>query len=148
MIVMLGERRVRAIRDMARFCVAMLMAGVLLHVSHVGCPIKFVTGVSCPGCGMTRAWLSVVHGDVHQAVAYHPLFWTVPFVMALVIADPGVRSPWARTAVVLLVLVFVTVWLIRLLLPHDALILTGANYGPDYISAELPVWLQWILSRQ
>lgn len=144
---MLGERRVREIRDMARFCVAMLLAAALLYVTHVGCPIKFLTGISCPGCGMTRAWLSAVHGDIHQAIAYHPLFWTVPLVVALLTADPGARSPWTRTTMVLLVLVFVSVWLIRLLLPHDALILSGANYGPDYISVDMPVWLRWILGR-
>lgn len=34
-----------------------------LLLSGITCPIKQWTGISCPGCGMTRAWLSVLHGD-------------------------------------------------------------------------------------
>lgn len=40
----------------------------------VTCPIKFLTGISCPGCGMTRAELSFLRGDLRQAFYYHPLF--------------------------------------------------------------------------
>ena len=37
---------------------------ILLYVTGIGCPIKFWTGVSCPGCGMTRAWLAALSGRV------------------------------------------------------------------------------------
>lgn len=46
------------------------------------CVWKFLLGVSCPGCGMTRAWLSVLHLNFAQAFRMHPMFWSVP-VMAL-----------------------------------------------------------------
>lgn len=47
----------------------------------IGCPIKFVTGISCMGCGMTRAWLSVLHLDLKSAFYYHPAFWLPPLVL-------------------------------------------------------------------
>ena len=37
------------------------------------CALKRVTGVSCPGCGMTRALGALARGDVAGAVALHPL---------------------------------------------------------------------------
>jgi hypothetical protein len=37
------------------------------------CPTAFFLGVPCPGCGMTRAALALLHGDVHGAIALHPL---------------------------------------------------------------------------
>lgn len=49
-----------------------------LHFAGFGCPIKAVTGVSCAGCGMTRAWLAALAGDWAEAFFYHPLFWMVP----------------------------------------------------------------------
>lgn len=47
----------------------------------IGCPIKFITGISCMGCGMTRAWLSVLHLDFKSAFYYHPAFWLPPLVL-------------------------------------------------------------------
>lgn len=45
----------------------------------IECPIKFLTGVSCPGCGMTRALLSVIRFDFKNAFYYHPL-WLIPII--------------------------------------------------------------------
>lgn len=49
----------------------------LLQVVGITCPIKYVTGVSCPGCGMTRAWLAALTFHFKTAFAYHPL-WPLP----------------------------------------------------------------------
>ncbi len=44
----------------------------------LGCPIRMITGIPCPACGMTRAWLSVIQLNFHEAISYHPLFWMGP----------------------------------------------------------------------
>lgn len=46
----------------------------LYYFSGIGCPIKFFTGVSCAGCGMSRAYFALLKGDVASAFYYHPLF--------------------------------------------------------------------------
>lgn len=38
------------------------------------CPFSFIFGVSCPGCGMTRSLLCLLHFDFSKAFYYHPLF--------------------------------------------------------------------------
>ncbi len=38
------------------------------------CPIKWILGISCPGCGMTRACISAARLDFESAFAYHPLW--------------------------------------------------------------------------
>lgn len=60
----------------AAIAIALLI--LLFWVFSIPCPIKFLTGISCAGCGMTRAWLSVLHLDFSAAIDYHPLFWAVP----------------------------------------------------------------------
>jgi hypothetical protein len=37
------------------------------------CPSAGVLGLPCPGCGLTRATLLLLHGDVARALALHPL---------------------------------------------------------------------------
>lgn len=37
------------------------------------CPFALCTGMACPGCGLTRAAGSLVRGDFHRAMTYHPL---------------------------------------------------------------------------
>ena len=49
---------------------------VLLVTDHYMCPFKFITGIPCPGCGMTRACLAVAKGDFPASFYYHPL-WPV-----------------------------------------------------------------------
>ncbi len=37
------------------------------------CPTAFFLGVPCPGCGLTRATLALLHGEVARALHFHPL---------------------------------------------------------------------------
>ena len=46
----------------------------LIFALGITCPVKYLTGVSCPGCGMTRACLSALRLDFASAFYYHPLW--------------------------------------------------------------------------
>lgn len=48
------------------------------------CPFKNVTGIPCPGCGMGRATLELVHFDIKESLRFHPL--AIPFNLAVVVA--------------------------------------------------------------
>ncbi len=48
------------------------------------CLFKWFTGLPCPGCGMTRAYVQLFSGHLEEAFYYHPLFWLVPLVCGLV----------------------------------------------------------------
>jgi hypothetical protein len=37
------------------------------------CPFRALTGYPCPGCGMTRAFSAIAHGEPWRAVRYNPL---------------------------------------------------------------------------
>ncbi len=45
------------------------------------CLMRIVTGLPCPGCGMTRSWVHLAHGDVAAAFQYN-LFGPVAMAMA------------------------------------------------------------------
>ena len=37
------------------------------------CAFKLWTGMPCPGCGMTRSVVRLVHGDLGASLRFHPL---------------------------------------------------------------------------
>jgi hypothetical protein len=36
------------------------------------CTMRRFTGLSCPGCGLTRSFISLAHGDMASAWSYNP----------------------------------------------------------------------------
>lgn len=52
------------------------------------CPFRLITGLPCPGCGLTRSWTAAAHGDIAEAFSYNffgpiSLIATVLFVVAV-----------------------------------------------------------------
>ena len=97
-----------------------------------GCPIKYYLGISCPGCGMTRAWLAVLHLNFAGAFAFHPLFWMAPFLALAILFEYKIDMKKYRWALVLTAALFITVYIIRLIwFPNDIVIwepINGAIY--------------------
>ena len=74
---------------LALFCVTLL--GIVCL--GLKCPIRSLTGIPCPGCGMTRAWLAALRLDILGAFRYHPMFWSVPVLMAYCMFDCQIIRP-------------------------------------------------------
>jgi hypothetical protein len=72
-------------------------AGALFVTSHApACPMAAMLGIPCPGCGLTRATLAAVQGDLQQALALHPLVFLVTPIYTLImgwIALSYLRGP-------------------------------------------------------
>jgi hypothetical protein len=56
---------------------AAMGAASLVHpdaVDHgpVLCPFRLLTGLPCPGCGLTRSWVHLMHGQLSAATAANP----------------------------------------------------------------------------
>lgn len=57
---------------------------IFLYYSGIGCVWKYLFGITCPGCGMTRAYISLLKGDISAAFGYHFMFWSVPILLIYV----------------------------------------------------------------
>lgn len=40
--------------------------------TFIGCPSKMLLHIPCPGCGMTRATISFIQGNILQAIRFNP----------------------------------------------------------------------------
>jgi len=109
------------------------VAGVFalaVHVDFPLCPLASTFGIPCPGCGLTRATLALLRGDIHAALRFHPLVWLLAplFVVAMVATfielvrapetQRAERRPWlsARATSLLAASALVltlAVWLLR-----------------------------------
>lgn len=73
------------------------------------CVIYNTTGLPCPSCGMTRAFLYLAKLDFAKAFHYHPLFPMVPLLFFSYLKGN-------QKLLITICLIFIVVWLIRMVL--------------------------------
>ena len=91
---------------------------LLRHPSFFpACPFHTASGLPCPGCGMTRAFLLLGQLRIGDALAAHPLAPGLLLAMLWTLAGAPGRTRIPRDAVATALLALVLgVWLARLLL--------------------------------
>ena len=91
------------------------------------CPMATFLHVPCPGCGMTRATLSALHGDFATSFHFHPLaFILVPLLGLYALGhacsyirhgvsqvDTVVTGKWIDRFLLLLLITMLGVWIAR-----------------------------------
>lgn len=97
------------------------------------CIFKNITGLPCPGCGLTRSVVYSAHGQWQQAIAYHPFgpLFLAGVALTLVPAVISLRRPLnlyqTRATSILLTVAAIAIlvlWVVRLsgLWPYPSLI--------------------------
>lgn len=100
---------------------------ILLFISgnETICFFKVYTGLPCPGCGMTRAFLSVSRGNFQEAFFWHPL-WIWVLIGPIVY---GFIPKWSKSAelhrkwlITITLITLLMIYMIRMVLmfPHTA----------------------------
>ena len=107
---------------------ALLILGSLAYASALqfgwNCPIKYLTGVPCPGCGLSRALAALLRLDFWTALRFHPMVFVLPPVVLYALFGKKPLLGSTKLERVLLwsaVALDIGIWLVRLAL-HDPLI--------------------------
>lgn len=86
-----------------------------------GCPIHRLTGLPCPGCGMSRALFSLAKLDFAGAWYYHPLVFFLPLPLLYLIHRKAWKLPGGKRAAIAVAaaigIALLAVYVIRALTP-------------------------------
>lgn len=112
------------IKEWAAPVIAIICFYLLLNLmgAETTCFFKATIGIPCPGCGMTRAYIALLHGDIKKAFYFHPLF-VIPAIIAIIFIVPRFRK--YRNSIplwTLVCIIFIATWIVRmkLLFPNIA----------------------------
>ena len=109
-----------------------LIAAVLIfYLFGPGCPQQALFGISCMGCGMTRAYIQFFHGNIKGAFFYHPAFWTVPIAAVLLLFHNKIPKKIRYAVLTFIFLIFFFVYIYRFC-THDPVLLFEIRKGLFY----------------
>ena len=105
------ENRFRIISAIA----VVVLLYLVLEGFGITCPIKFLTGISCAGCGMSRAWMAVFHLDFARAFYFHPLFFTPPVILLVILLKKHIKSVLYKGFIFTMIALYVIIYLYRMI---------------------------------
>lgn len=112
----------RRLEDLGALALIALFYIVLEMLFGIGCPFKFLTGISDAGCGMSRAWMAVLRGDFRRAFYFHPLWPLPPLALAIwMLRERIPRVPY-RGLLGLMIAAFLLVWIMRFFIPGQDIV--------------------------
>ena len=89
------EKKENRVHIVSAIAVVVLLY-LVLEGFGITCPIKFLTGISCAGCGMSRAWIAVFHLDLARAFYFHPLFFTPPVILLVILLKKRIKPAFYK----------------------------------------------------
>lgn len=108
----------------------LVLAAVILLRGDM-CLIRRIVGIPCPCCGMTRAYMALFRFDIKAAFFWHPLFWTVPFIITAAVFKHKIKHIHTWTAVI--IAVFISVYIIRMITLFPTAAPMDFNNNCDFI---------------
>ncbi|MBE5847296.1 MAG: DUF2752 domain-containing protein [Lachnospiraceae bacterium] len=117
------------LKDLALLVLSLLLVFTVFDALGIGCPIRFVTGVSCMGCGMSRAWIALLHLDLKSAYYYHPLFWVPALFVPAYFLRERIPEKVRRYLLYVVIVLFTVVYIIRMADPNDTIVYFNPERG-------------------
>lgn len=104
--------KISYLKEKLVFTALYIIIVALLYNLGVGCFFRVRLGFACPGCGMTRAVLSILKLDFSGAFREHPMVFSMPILYLYFLVDGGLFKSkfWDTLVLVLIALGFLVNW--------------------------------------
>lgn len=117
--------------------------GCMRTFLHTTCAWVALTGLPCPGCGMTRAGLRLLHLDFTGAFRIHPFIYAVVFYLILFGVNRYIllrKCGWVLTGLLaggMILMILFYIWRMLNFYPGEP----PMSYYSENIIAKLRAWL-------
>lgn len=106
---------------------------LLLKTLNISCPILKLTGISCPGCGMTRALISALQFNFAKAFYFHPLWLIfIIFSVLLIILYIYEKKKMFKLFLGFTIVLFIFTYILRLFLYENDIVNINIEQGLIY----------------
>ncbi len=100
----LKDTKINNLRDKLITCVILVVVLAVFKLFDIPCVFNLLFKIPCPSCGMTRAYINLLHFDIMGAFCMHPMFWSVPVLLVYYFADWKLfKIKWLDNAVLILI---------------------------------------------
>lgn len=111
----------------------------LIYILKIGCPIRFITGIPCMGCGLTRAMLAMLKLNFSSAFYYNPCIFLIPVLGFYPFCNKRIQ----KIIIYTFCIIFIVVYLWRLCVEHPVVKWDVENGYIYKIIAEIGERLSW-----
>lgn len=85
----------------------------------LGCPLRFFTGICCPGCGMSRALWYILKLDFPTAFNMHPLIFIMPVAVLIYIFREKIPKKLYTALIIAFFSLMAVTYILRLISGSD-----------------------------
>ena len=135
-----GDEITSAVKRWGLCVSSIALAYGVMFACGITCPIRFLTGISCPGCGMTRAVFSALRLRFLDAFRFHPL-WVLllPAVASIGYLSLKKKKNARRTVMILCAALLLVIYIIRMAMGSEIVTF-------DLSQGAIVRLIRWILS--
>ncbi|MBQ0028436.1 MAG: DUF2752 domain-containing protein [Lachnospiraceae bacterium] len=125
-----NENKINALKTITSE--VLTLAFVCLVGIILGCPLKRLFGIPCPGCGLTRAGICIIIGDFNRSLYYHPLFLLlIPIAIAFILRN-WIPKRILNIGAILFCIIYIGTYLYRMFILKSEMVRIHLDEGLIY----------------